>query len=128
MKIPSMFKQFAELPLNPKFNSFDDFENIKPNHNNLPSSKRKIRPTDKTLLIESRNIEDIVQEIDIKTNDCHTIFEKKFKKNNKDSTNSIIQDNCLWIYHEYFYCNFDKVFFKQDYSMAKIISGLQFST
>ena len=69
-------------------------------------------------------MEEMGKSIDTKMNDCRIIFEPKNKKNLQASSASYINENWLWAFHEHFYSQHDKIFFREEVGMKKLLEEL----
>jgi hypothetical protein len=63
---------------------------------------------------------------DNNTTDCRSIFERKNRKNilQKDQS-GVLQETNQWIFNEHFYCSCDRIYFKEDQPMRRILGELK---
>jgi hypothetical protein len=87
-------------------------------------SKRKVRPTE---VAERKSLEEFVGAQDASTADCNIIFERKSRKSAVQPAGGL-HENCQWVYHEHFYCHYDRAYFRdEDPPLRKLLADLKFS-
>lgn len=71
-------------------------------------SKRRVRATE---VVERKSLEEFVGAQDASTADCNIIFERKSRKSAAQPAGGL-HENCQWVYHEHFYCHYDRAYFR----------------
>lgn len=63
--------------------------------------------------------------MDSNTAECHSQFEKRGRKAAVGQAGPILNESCLWAYHELFYSSLDKQYLQDDEPFLKLLTELE---